>query len=180
MNIWKPIVGYENFYEVDNVGNIRSLDKLTRNGNKNPVIKKGKPIRANKVKDGYLAVGVRGEFGKRITCQVHRAVAMAFIPNPLNKPTVNHKNGIKSDNRVENLEWATRSENSVHALKTGLKIPQKGSQMSESKLVESQIVFMRNLYLDAAVTYVELAKIFSVKKPTIGDVIRRTSWKHVI
>ena len=67
-------------------------------------------------KNGYLRVKLLGK-----TCKVHRLVATAFIPNPENKPTVNHINGIKSDNRVDNLEWATYTENTRHAYDTGLK-----------------------------------------------------------
>lgn len=69
--------------------------------------------------DGYLGV-VLCKNGKTKLIAVHRLVAMHFIPNPENKPQVNHKNGVKNDNAAENLEWVTQSENMKHAVKTGL------------------------------------------------------------
>lgn len=104
--IWKVIEGYPN-YEVSNLGRVRNIkfDRVRK-----PMIDK----------DGYLYV-VLSLNGKTTNNKIHRLVASAFIPNPENKREVNHINGIKTDNRVENLEWNTRSENIRHAHKTGLK-----------------------------------------------------------
>lgn len=98
---WKPIAGYENYYEVSNTGFIRS-------------IKRSKLLQQAANHRGYFRVALSKDgVSKQVT--VHRVVAEIFIPNPENKPTINHKNGIKTDNRVENLEWATYSENMIHS-----------------------------------------------------------------
>lgn len=104
--IWKDIVGYEGKYQVSNCGNIRSL-----NYNKTGAIKNISP---SVKKTGYKTVNL--QTGSMFKCYLlHRLVAQAFIPNPDNKPVVNHKNGDKSDNKVKNLEWCTHKDNQLHA-----------------------------------------------------------------
>lgn len=108
MEEWRDIPGYESFYQVPNLGNVRS-------------------IRFNKVRNmkswdshGYRAVELCINNNKYIV-EVHRLVALAFIPNPENKPEVNHKDRNRSNNNVENLEWVTQSENVAHAYRNGVK-----------------------------------------------------------
>lgn len=124
MEYWKPIKNFER-YEVSNYGNVRSLDYTYVN--KKGVIQhfKGQLLKQSitKVhgkKDGYCVVNLRLN-GKTNVKLVHRLVAETFIDNPLNKPTVNHIDGNKRNNKVENLEWATYYENNVHAINNGLK-----------------------------------------------------------
>jgi len=108
--IWKTIDGFNGDYEVSNLGNVRSY-------------KHRKPkLMALCDYRGYKRIELfKDGFGRLYS--VHRLVANAFIKNNKNKETVNHLNGIKSDNRVENLEWATRSENDLHAFSIGLRKP---------------------------------------------------------
>lgn len=98
--IWQDIKGWEGYYQVSNIGRVKSLYEDVEK------ILKQKERR-------YLSVCLFKD-KKRKYVNVHRLVAQNFIPNPNNKGEVNHKNGIKTDNRVENLEWSTRSENSKH------------------------------------------------------------------
>lgn len=105
--IWKPIKNYEGIYEISNLGNVKSL-----NYNRT---KKEKILKPRKDKKGYLYVMLyKNKYGKNFS--IHRLVAQAFIPNPENKPEVDHINTIKDDNRIDNLKWATHIENNNNKL----------------------------------------------------------------
>lgn len=112
--IWKDIPKTNGNYQVSNLGNIRS--RYSRYGSR--IDANYHLLKPYKTKKGYLSVSIKEHKTNRF---VHRLVAQAFIPNINNKPQVNHINGIKTDNKVENLEWCTNQENSIHAIKTGLR-----------------------------------------------------------
>ena len=113
MEIWKDIKGHEGVYQVSNLGRIKQLKKMTYNQWGKGYILKERIMSSTLSKKGYLKIGLRKD-GKRITLYVHRIVITAFIPNPENKITVNHKDGIKTNNNLDNLEWNTHSENNFH------------------------------------------------------------------
>lgn len=116
---WKDISGYEGRYQISNMGRVKSLPRIIKNGI-GECHKKGRILKPQKAVKGYIRVTLcNEEYCKPF--KIHRLVAEHFIPNPENKPQVNHINGDKTDNRVDNLEWCTNGENQLHAYKLGLK-----------------------------------------------------------
>ena len=114
MTIWKPVVGYEGFYEVSDEGCLRSVDREVRYKSSGTMMRRGRPMKLNTNRYGYVDVKL-GKEGVETSHLVHRLVAQAFLENPEAKPQVNHKSGDKGDNRLANLEWSSKSENRLHA-----------------------------------------------------------------
>lgn len=115
MENWKDIEGWEGFYQISDKGRVKSLSRLSKANRK----LKEKIMKLATQRGGYLAVTLRdGEY--IVTKTVHRLVGKAFIVNPDNLPEINHKDGIKSNNCKENLEWCTKQDNMSHAISSGL------------------------------------------------------------
>lgn len=126
--IWKPIKGYEGLYEVSSLARVRSLDRNVKSkASLSGYSKvKGRILSQGVASNGYCMVALYRD--KEQKCRtVHSLIADAFIPNPSNFPCINHINGIRTDNRIENLEWVTYSENNYHAVRElGRAAPWKG------------------------------------------------------
>lgn len=136
----------------------------------------GRELHGSPDKDGYTHSCV----GKK-DYRFHRIVAETFIPNPENKPQVNHIDGNKQNNKVSNLEWCTNSENQQHAIKNGLKQVLKGEHVGTSKLTENDIKFIRSHYKprDRNFSGVALGKRFGVTGSLITCIAKGKTWKHV-
>lgn len=121
------------------------------------------------------------DLGRSRKASIHRLVAETFIPNPDNKPQVNHINGCKEDNRSCNLEWVTPRENVIHGINKGLIVPidklyrPTGSKNFQSKLTEEDVNFIRN----SSMSIEELANKYNVSRATILDILSRRTWRHI-
>lgn len=162
LEVWKR---FNDFLEVSNFGNVKSHKKI---------------INGEVCKNGYKRIHVSNN-GTQYKYLVHRLVAETFIENPLNKPQVNHIDGNKQNNKVENLEWVTCSENNKHAYKTNLKSA-KGENNGFCKLTEKQVLEIRSLYEKGkhnGYNANELAKKYNVSSKTILNIINKKIWKHI-
>ena len=173
MNNLKTIPDFSN-YAIDKDGNV-----FSKNYNKTGTLK---IMKQRKNKYGYMQVQITRDDKKRKLMSVHRLVALAFIPKIKGRDYINHKNGIKNDNRVENLEWCTLSENTRHSfyvIKTQSieRIRQQAIKNIENrrkkpKLTVEQINELEEKYNNQKISHRELAKIYNCGKTLIGTVLR--------
>ena len=162
---WRDVVGYEGFYQVSNLGNVKSLDRIIERNGKLSYLK-GKTIKACFSGRGYLTVGL-SKNNKVKLVGVHRLVTQAFIPNPDNLPQVNHKDCVKSNNRVENLEWCSVLYNLTYDerhIKVGLK--ERGKKAPNRRKV---MVFKNGEWYMTFISAKATADFFGVCDSTVRD-----------
>jgi len=177
--IWKDAKGYKDLYQVSNMGRVRSLDKILKAGIRNNpfTLRKGKVLKPQKDVNGYLicCLTKNGAKSKRI----HRLAIEAFIPKVEGKKYCNHKNGIKTDNRADNLEWCTLSENVKHAYKLGL-MSMQGEKHSQCKLNNKKVRVIKHLKnINPNLTQAAIGKLFEVDQSLICRILSNNQWDHV-
>jgi len=179
MEIWKDIIGYEGYYAISSQGRIKSIQREVASKNGLTRIVKERILKLLDDNRGRHYV-VLWKDHQRENFRVHRLVAEYFIPNPENKPQVNHLNGIPTDNRAENLEWCTNKENAEHASRTGLANGNyhTGEKHGRNKLTEEDYDIIQILLDSKQLTQKEIAKIFNVSKSLIWAFNKKIIWKH--
>lgn len=179
MKVWKDVLGFEGYYQVSKDGDIKSLPRPQTSFHNGVTYWRKEKILKNPKNFDYHGVVLKSPTARQVT-KAHRLVATAFIPNPENKPFINHKNGIRHDNRVENLEWCDQSQNVQHAHDTGL-IKIKGVSRGDShpcstiteavvRLIKLDLPTMRNI---------DIAKKHQVKQERVYEIRAGLTWKHV-
>ena len=173
METWKPIVAIPG-YEVSSLGRVKKLPC----GKGFNSVERIKTLVTSK--DGYLMLNWKTLDGKQHSKPIHRIVAEAFIPNPDQKDTVNHIDGDKTNNNVDNLEWATRREQLTHAYAHALRVSHKGSENCNSKLSQDDVMFIRTYTVKRSRTHgiPSMAKKFRVSYETIYNVLSGKTYKE--
>jgi len=168
--IWKDIVDFEN-YQISNFGRVKSFMISKRYKSSERILKNLYD------KNGYVLVNLYTN-KKNHTFRLHQLIGKHFINNPHNYTQLNHLNGIKTDNSVENLEWVTAQENITHSIETGLRYKHRGSLHSSSILNEDKVREIRSLR--GKYSQRIIGEMFGVERSTISNIFRNKTWNHVI
>ena len=162
--MWKDIVGYENVYQVSNYGNVRN-------------IKKGNMLTPSPEKKGYLRVSLWKDGGYK-TKKVHRLVCECFLDNLNNKSQVNHIDGIKTNNNVNNLEWVTNDENVKHKVKLDLTHKPRGTKNGRCTISENTA---RSILTDVkdGKSILDITIKYKVSRNIVTNIKYKKAWKHI-
>lgn len=175
LEVWKEIKGYEDSHLISNLGKIKSLQRYVKakGGSKRQV--KGRIIKQCIDSVGYFAAKINNK-----TIRIHRILGETFLENPTNLPCINHINGIKTDNSLQNLEWCSYSENNKHAYDIKLKHanPTLGEKNHLSKLSELDVISIKNR-LRQKEKQVDIAKIYNITQAAVSLIKINKNWKHL-
>lgn len=174
--IWKDIPGYEGLYQVSNFGRVKSMGRVSFSGPHYSTKRKyPSKVLKHRLICGYPKVPLCKD-GIVTDWRVHRLVLLAFIGE--SDLECNHKDGNRSNNNLNNLEYCTRSENVEHACRTGLWY-HRGEKSPTAKLYEKDVINIRNMYKSGKYSMPKLSKMFGIGCSQIYRIIRRESWKHI-
>lgn len=176
--IWKPVKGYESYYEVSNEGNIRTIERIIKLPT-HQYLKKQKLLTQFKDRRGYFHVKLYDGNGKCKSLTTHRIVALTFLNNPKELIEVNHIDHNKHNNCLSNLEWITRSDNIKHSYSFRDPKTYKGSANKNSKLTESEVINIRKEYKTTKTTYKQLSNKYNVGITLISYIVNNKIWTHV-
>lgn len=166
--IWKDIPNFEN-YKISNTGRIIAKARYSKWRNKNSyTYNKEKELKLTYDKDGYLKTALRDDLGKRHYFRVHRLVCITFLKNPNNYPVVNHKDGVKSNNHLNNLEWCSISQNTQHGFDVLNRKVDGSKYHKKIKLYDLNYNFISEFN-----SYDELAKHLNITKLEITSYLQR-------
>lgn len=171
-------MGYEKYYMVSDNGMVKSLPRLCNTHHSLKMVRKEKFLKVYEHPSGYNVVTLIVEKNRKL-CAVHRLVGMAFIPNPGNKPQINHIDCNRRNNHVSNLEWCTNGENQRHAVANGLHRSLMGDEHSNSKTNSTDVIKIRELHRLGDMTNREIGAKFGLTKGHIKQIVSRITWKHI-
>lgn len=171
--IWKDVPGYEGKYKISNKGNLIKLSHYSKKGRYYPE----SIVPTFKNYKGYIQIYLFDN-NQRKTTTIHRLIAKAFISNPDNKDQINHKNGIKDDNRIENLEWCNQSENMRHAFDTGLKEGLPGEKNGRATLSQETVDLVKTKYNNGE-KLPDISKELNISLGKLRTIIYGLSWKDL-
>ena len=182
--VWRDVSGWEGIYEVSNRGRVKRLKRRVIHRNQATAFSMVYPIKvlkANPDSRGYPQVVLNAlSAGKeKRTARVHRLVAEAFLPNPQNKPQVNHINSDTMDARVFNLEWCTAGENQRHAYDAGGRQPPRGVASGMCKYTEDTVKAVYILATTTDTSQGEIGKLYSMPQITVSNIKTKKTWRHI-
>ena len=174
---WKPVPGFEGFYEVSDNGRVRSIDRVVTSSDSRTWTQPGKILTCGEHHNGGYSTVVLCKNNKPRVWLVHRLVAAAFLPNPDDLPEVNHIDGRKRNNPATNLEWVKRQANINHAVSAGL-INNKGVLNQQAILSEETVLRARAMRAEGQSSRA-IASATGITRRNLQNILSRTSWKHI-
>ena len=172
---WRAVVGFEGRYEVSDEGDVRGLDRTRKDRWGYDIPIKGRVMKQQQNKFGYMMVPLGTGTKQKKLCAVHRLVLIAFTEHRPDMQ-VNHKDGDKTNNHISNLEWVTAKQNCEHRQASGLGI--KGERCHSAKLTADQIPAIKELR-EKGLSQQKIADEYGVSQNAISRLLRQKTWAHV-